>query len=238
MKIILTNKLTRNSLTEGRTFQMGFGFAKKLSNNTYVVVSPISACKDYLNDVVYTENTGDKMKPIYGFNYGVKKNIFDKNAYLCFSILFFKNKNLELSQSSSYNENIFKKDIENLDKNYKNIQKMINNIENKLNIEEKSIFYKIDSNLYLAKMSLYWVKSTHLISLYTLLLRAFQYTDKYVEPLEFLSKYPYNLESSLVSIVLPKLKKIINDGYKQQDFTQFNPIMSSTIHNCGICAYD
>ena len=51
--IQIINKQCRSKLCEGRSYQMGFAFLKKLDNNTFETVQPISPCKDYLNDVIF-----------------------------------------------------------------------------------------------------------------------------------------------------------------------------------------
>ena len=84
LKII--DKQNRGKLNEGRNYQMGFAFCKKVSNKVLETIQPISPCKDYLNDVVYSERTGKNVSA-YGLNTS-KLGLFDKKKK---SILSHKN---------------------------------------------------------------------------------------------------------------------------------------------------
>jgi hypothetical protein len=238
MKITLINEKDRTKLCEGRQYQMGFGFAKKIEKNVYEMIQPISACKDYLNDVVYTESTGKSIGAVFGFHYGDKKDLFKNNdPYLVFSILDYKIPPKLETQRTSYPTSTFIADKERLNKNYLEIQKMINDIEDLLKVKKKSEFIKIDDNLFLSKMDMFWVSGTHLISLYSLLIRAFQHSDGYQDPMKFLESYPYNIEQILVQGALPRLKNIISGGYNPKEPNDKIPYSVYLIHNCGILAY-
>ncbi len=50
--ITIINKKTRNNLGEGKNYQMGFGFLKKTGENEYINITAISACREYLNDII------------------------------------------------------------------------------------------------------------------------------------------------------------------------------------------
>lgn len=225
------NKNTRKRLNEGRDYQMGFAFAKKLDDENYQLVQPLSPCKDYLNDVIFAEHTGKSIE-VYG-SISEKNDIFEDKAYLCFAIMPNK-------YDSLYNKTILPQDIENLNKRYVFIEAMIHNIEMLLGLKEKTTIFKVEENLYLAEVPLYWIQSSWTISLYSLLIRAFQYTEEYVDPMEYLKAYPYNMEQMLVKNALPKLEDIIKNGIRKQDFSTYgdtNKSMSQ-IHNHGILAYE
>ena len=70
----ITEKHDRNVLIEGRSSGMGFAMLKKDKTN-YETVNPLSPCKDYLNEVVFTENTGYPTKA-HGLDYKEKLDIF------------------------------------------------------------------------------------------------------------------------------------------------------------------
>lgn len=225
------NKNTRKELSEGRDYQMGFAFAKRLDDKNYQLVQPLSPCKDYLNDVIFAEHTGKRIT-VYG-SISEKNDIFEDKAYLCFAIMPNK-------YDSPYNKTILVQDITNLNARFKTINSMINNIEKLLGIEEQTLIQQVEENLYLAIAPLYWIQSSWAISLYSLLIRAFQYAEEYIDPLEYLKAYPYNMEQMLVRNALPKLEYIIKNGIRKQDFSTYgntNQSMSQ-IHNHGILSYE
>ena len=207
------NGNTRSKLFEGRNYQMGFAFAKKLDEDTFQLVQPISPCKDYLNDVIFSELTGRKLS-IHGCK-SEKNDIFDKHAYLCFSIMPKK------TTTDPYNGKQMSDEIENLSKTYLIIQKMINDVEDSFKVEERTEIFKVEDNLYLAIVPLYWTMSTWAISLYSLLIRAFQYVKEYVPFMPLLEEYPYYIEQMLVMQALPKIKFIAEKGFPKQDFTPY-----------------
>ena len=83
----LIDKQNRRTLGEGRNYGMGMACLKKDGDN-FETVCPITACKDFISDVIYSELTG---KPYYAYGLSTsKKDIFDyKNdeAYFVFAIL-------------------------------------------------------------------------------------------------------------------------------------------------------
>ena len=114
MNIKIKNNKNRDSLNEGKNYQLGFGFVKKKRYNVYEVITPISACREYLNDVAYSENTGNKISA-HGLSYE-KNNILEDNyIYLLTSVLKQK------TRSSYINYKNYEEDIEILNNNYENL---------------------------------------------------------------------------------------------------------------------
>ena len=221
--ITIINEKTRDNLGEGRSYQMGFAFLKKLrKKDTYETVQPISPCKDYLNDVVFAEHSGRSISA-YGLT-ATKKNIFKDGAYLCFAIC--PNKYGEYAK--------MKEDIQRLSESYVHIEKMINEIEKKFNLNELSKITQVNEDLYFVDLPKFWIQATYTISLYSLLIRAFQYVKKYEDPIELMGKYPYNLEAMLVRQSLPKMIKAFEEGFKAQDFSK---LTGTSVHNFGILEY-
>ena len=222
MKLI--DKKNRSILGEGRSHQMGFAFLKKhKTQDTYTTVQPISTCKDYLNDVVWSEHTGKEITA-YGLKYK-KKNIFDKtNAYIVLSILPYKGGN----EYPNYHQ-----DIKNLAKNYKLLNKFINYFDEKLGMFPSEIT-EVEPNKYIVKFDYKWCKSTYGISLFSLLLRAGQFYKKgdcmkYLK--EFQTEFPP--DNYLVLNTVPKLAKFIADkSIPDQELDKLEG--GTTAHNYGI----
>jgi len=162
MKII--NNFSRGSLNEGRSFGFGFGFAKKQNNETFISVMPISPCKDYLNDTLYAEKTGDILNFIYGFKYSQINNLFNE-PYLYLLIKVYGDPKGE----------------KHLQEHYQDLQFLINTLEDKLGLDQKTKITLVEK-YYLITVPLFWGSKVYLISLYTLLLRAFQTYEKQFEP--------------------------------------------------------
>jgi hypothetical protein len=157
---------TRSKLNEGRTEGIGFAFLKKVGDTAYEAVQPISTCKDYLNGVVYSEQTG---RPFYAYGLSTSKNdIFKDFAYLVFATLGPKYG----GKHSSYDD-----EAKLLDTNLPNTQKMINDIEAILKIKGTTVLTNVGSNQVLASIPLEWVASTWMISLWSFIARnAIYYT--------------------------------------------------------------
>ena len=159
MKII--DKQKRSILSEGRNYGLGFAFLKRIDDETFETIQPISRCKDYLNDVVYSELTG---KPFSAWGLLTKKEgIFDgDHAYMAISVCLLGR---SLSNYSGYDE-----DRKRMAENGENMAEFIHKIEAKLGMG-KTKFHQINDNLKLLTMDKQWVAGTYLVSLYGLMLR-------------------------------------------------------------------
>ena len=125
MKFI--NKQNRGILSEGRNHGMGFAFCK-CDGETVETIMPISPCKDYLNDVVYSERSGQD-----SLNHGLKTTklgLFEdkQSAYMVASIC-----GRGAKKPAAYAG--MDGDIELLNNNFKNIEKAINWMEDRLKLE-------------------------------------------------------------------------------------------------------
>jgi len=159
MKII--NNQNRSVLHEGRNYGLGFAFLRKIDDETFETIQPISPCKDYLNDVVYSEATG-KPFSAWGLNTS-KQDIFDDGrAYMAISVCKMGK---SLSAYLGYDD-----ELELMAKNGDNMAEFIHKIESKLGIS-KTKFTRVSDNLKLLDMDTQWVAATYLISLYALMLR-------------------------------------------------------------------
>ncbi|XAI97316.1 hypothetical protein [Leptolyngbya phage Lbo-JY46] len=226
MKIV--TKKGREKLEEGRDHGLGFAFAK-LQKYGLKAMMPLSACKDYLNDVVYTELTGEKIGSIYGFSYGVKKNIFlqTKYGFLLMSVLNHRN-GTEWPLNSRY----LKAFVEGI----KNCQSLINTFCREILQEECD--FKIlqhSENLFYCCVPPVFLTNTYGISLLTLLLRnGYKYSEG--TPIkDFLKNPPKDFYTSDLYMLndLSRIIDIIN-LYTYISSPQKTDLHINTVHNQGI----
>ena len=240
--ITITPKEGRDDLTEGRTYGMAFAFVKKMkTKNKYKMVQPLSPCKDYLAEPVFTENTGIWSRA-YGLEYKKKLNIFSKKfAYLVIKILKTTNNTYP---SSIYN---YEDDCELLDKNYKIIEANINDMEKHLELSNLTeivpcvIMDKGHNNndrdnddAYLMKVPIEWCQNISSISLYTLLIRSLMRSDKKVDITEYHEQYKHSDgDRNLLSMCKDKIQKIYNKKKLPINQHSFDSIPAMP-HNYGI----
>ena len=157
----------RSKLCEGRDFGVGFTILNK-KGSKFETYLPFTACRDYLNDFAYVESTKKEIGNIYGYNHKLL-NCFDKK-----NIVYFGVKTLHRNKEGNYDKFDELQNI--LINNYKNLQIFLNRIETDLNIKIKTRIV-LDKDTLIIKCSKFWVKSTPLISVYTLLIRCYFNTD-------------------------------------------------------------
>jgi hypothetical protein len=213
----------RKKLGEGRTYGIGFALCKNLGNNKFETVLPISACKDYLNDVIFSEATG-KSITAHGLSYS-KKGIFEGQdfAYAVMSMLDNNH-----GSSSKYQD-----DVKTLEANYENLNTFINFFEEKFGVETLTKFEKIGDNLYFSPISKYWVDATYKISLWGLLLRSALNYDGTITPWEFVKSGKSTTDSYLLNSIVPKIEKLMSGFVPKIYF----PEGGYQVHNCGIVGY-
>ncbi len=223
MKLI--DNQDRNILQEGRNFQMGFAFCK-YENKTLTTVQPISPCKDYLNDVVFSEHTNMPCSA-YGLHYK-KNNIFDKRNYMVFKIC-------ESFNDGKYNG--YEEHIKNLNSNIKNLIDFVQFFDKKFKVRYKSIIRKTDiENTYYVSFDYDWCKSTYGISLYSFLLRIGQFYDG-SEIMSFIENYnSFNEDVYLMNDIRPILTDLLEEGkLPEQDLFKYKG--NTILHDTGILKY-
>jgi hypothetical protein len=228
----------RGVLSEGRNSNMGFAMLKKVKKDSYETVNPISPCKDYLAEVVFTENTGIGTNGC-GLKYPKKLNIYDKDrAYMVITI--------QQSMSGGYSYKIrggYEADKTWLKANYKRLETLLNKFEVQLGFDVKTSVEEANDDYYLITLPLEWTKSTISISLYSLLLRVGQLYDNQEDIIDFLEKLPTSIDKSLINSALPRIKLILKEKrlpeQPENHITQastkdayFSP------HGYGICSWD
>lgn len=218
-KLTYVSNHPRSVLTEGRNYGLGFGFAKK-EGNVLTSVMPISPCKDYLNDVVYTEKTGN---PYSAFGLKTTKTgcFEDGNAYLVMSVCL-----MGARISATYST--YEKDKESLAQNVGYMQEAINWFEEKFGVNGRTKIEKIEDNLYVAIAPLFWTEATYLISLYSLILRCAM--EKSSGPaMEVLTNNAPSGDYGSAKAAVPNVEQMLGGKIPKQDMS-----VNFGVHNCGI----
>lgn len=232
--IVLIDKTDRKKLCEGRNSQMGFAFLKKLSDDEYEAVQPISPCKDYLNDVVWAEHN-DKPIGVYGLSYK-KVGIFnDDYNYIAIQLL----KTTGGTYHNGTNGGTLEKDQENLHTNIDSLEKVIHYVEEKLGCPNRTKIDRFTSNTdqYLVAVPMFWCHSTNMISLYSLLLRMAQFMKKDEKPEEFLKTFKHPLDLGLWNAAKLRYARMLSDGVDKiaMPAKEIASWTSHQVHNYGIC---
>ncbi len=240
MEIKIKEVCNRGVLGEGRDSGMGFAFLKKKKEGVFETVQPVSPCKDYLAEVVFTELTGIGTQGC-GLKYPKKLDIEDKDYfYLAIQIQTRKG-------GGYHGRSTFEKDTESLKTNYVNIEKFINQIEDLLELKNKTTILKANDDYYLINVPKEWCISSIMISMYTLLIRCAQVYDGKQDVNEFmekLSKDTSNIDGPLLGTALPRIKEILKT---KQFVSQYQRDLEQSLkkdntywspHNNGICSWN
>lgn len=223
----------RSKLNEGRNYGVGFTILNKKSSKfeTYL---PFTACRDYLNDFAYVESTKKEIGEIYGYNHKLL-NCFDNK-----NIVYFGVNTLHYRSGNNYDK--FDELQQILINNYKNLELFLNTIENQLGIKIKTKI-ELEEDTLIIKCSKFWVKSTPLISVYTLLIRCYFN----IEPLEgkpiidiLKNNTPFITADSMMKnscigfyeMYMDNKSKFIKPNYNGYDLVKENT--PGLIHNFGI----
>ena len=223
----------RSKLSEGRNYGVGFTILNK-KGSKFETYLPFTACRDYLNDFAYVESTKKEIGEIYGYNHKLL-NCFDKK-----NIVYFSVKPLHYKSGNKYEK--FDELQKTLINNYKNLELFLNIIEDKLRIKIQTKI-ELDEDTLIIKCSKFWVKSTPLISVYTLLIRCYFNVDiTEIKPIIDILKdnNPFINADSMMKkpcidfyeLYLDNKSKFINPNYKSYGLVkEGNP---GLIHNFGI----
>lgn len=204
--ITIIDKKNRGVLCEGRNNGMAFGFLQQLKENVFQTVQPPSPCKDYLAEVVFTEKYGIPTKA-FGLFYKEKLGIFTDVAYLAIKMMgtqgyggYSYGKSLEIDKKL-------------LEENYKNIERLMNDFEKRIGIKVKTTIEPANDDFFLVKLSSDWCRSSHSISLYSLLVRVLMVaTKKDKDIVSFLESYSYHSgDKQLLSQSMAKIKLILKE---------------------------
>ena len=223
----------RSELSEGRNYGVGFTILNK-KGSKFETCLPFTACRDYLNDFAYVESTKKEIGEIYGYNHKLL-NCFDKK-----NIVYFGVKALNYNNNNgNYNKLDELQNI--LINNYKNLQIFLNEIEEDLNIRVKTSI-ELDEDTLIIKCSKFWVKSTPLISVYTLLIRCYFNTDLEGNSIVDILKnnVPFiNADSMMKQLCIDFYEMYLNNKSKfiNPDYNGYGLVKNDNpglIHNFGI----
>lgn len=233
LKINITTN--RNRLVEGRVAGMGFGILKKIGRTHYETVSPISPCKDYLAEVVFTENTGVPSRA-FGYEHAKKLGLFENTRYGYLAIQLCKDRDNNYLINRNYEA-----DSEFLSKNFKNIEKLLNAFEKEIGIVTKTKIYRCKEGVYIIKGSTDWFSASQNISLYTLLIRTGQLYDGEMNHWEFISNYHIDIiDRSYLNTAIKNLKIITEKKELPPNRVPYNIKDGrwARPHDYGICQWD
>ena len=223
----------RSKLSEGRNYGVGFTILNK-KGSKFETYLPFTACRDYLNDFAYVESTKNEIGEIYGYNHKLL-NCFDNK-----NIVYFGVNTLHYEGGNYYAKFDELQNI--LINNYKNLELFLNRIEDNLGVKIKSSI-ELDEDTLIIKCSKFWVKSTPLISVYTLLIRCYFNIETLENKsiLEILqNNVPFINDDSMMKkscinfyeMYLNNKSKFINPNYNGYDLVKEGE--PCHIHNFGI----
>lgn len=220
--MILVEEHDRNILSEGKNYGMGFAFCKK-NDDVYTTTHAITACKDFLNDQVWSDKTGEDYY-IYGLKTKPMDLFLEEYSYMAISILKYQR---TLCEYQGY-----KDDVKKLNEGYKTLESFINQIETKLKIKNLSKINRVEDNKFLVSFPSFWADNTYLISLYTLLLRSGLNYKNGEDVFEFLtSRRVPACDAIYLENAVTKLKKMIEGYIPVQDMKELRSPHSMGIVN-------
>lgn len=223
-KLVLIDKKPRSVLSEGRSWGVGFAFAKRKGRELHLV-QPISPCKDYLNEVIYTEATG---KPSSACGLSVTKTG-------CFEDGFGKLVAAECKSMGGYDYKGYNQELEYLNEDRGNVERFLRWWEDKIKIQPTNIC-KLENNRFLFLHDLFWTKGTYLISLYCCLIRTAiegQWGVKSTtDPYEYAMKESTAQDAQYIRQNKDKVDRILKGEVPQQDFSKVG-----CPHGLGICGW-
>lgn len=236
MTKIIKEVLDRKVLGEGRNQGIGFAMLQKIDENEFHTVNPISPCKDYLAEVIFTENTGYSTNGC-GLDYPEKKNILSEKV----SYLVFKN---QKTKQSDFNVDgmTFEQFSKDLKEKIPNIINFINKYQRRFSNYVPMKIEEANEEQYLVTFDSRWAMSTMSISLFTLLLRIGKHY-KSGTILSFLLNFDKkSIDYSLVNTAFKKILRIYESkklpGIPNLQIEARKKSSSWSPHNLGICAWD
>lgn len=234
LKITIENKFDRSILGEGRNYGIGFAFLNPTKDSkVFDTMQAFTACKDYLNDLVFIEKFKVKLSKVFGFEHTYTGFFKDKEfVYLGVQVVHYKTKKpWEKFEEAS----------KTLIKNKKNLLTSLNKLEEFLGLttNRTSIEGEFDDGL-LLKIPSFWVERGWLISLYTLWIRCFFNIEEKISKFEF-TKMINSQETNIFIKQDAYLFKVIQTFITQTGFDELikqdNPVPTSTagvVHGLGI----
>ena len=165
--MIVKDKTNRNILIEGRNKGFGISFAQiNTRDDDLQVLIPISACKDFLNDQIYTFHTGITIKQYGLTTINVKNYLNNDYFYMVGKILHHK-----VKAHGTYSN--YDRDLQFSIDNRNALLSFINYFEMELKLDSLTEFLYCENNesLIIFKVPSIWALNTYNISFYTMLAR-------------------------------------------------------------------
>lgn len=222
----------RSQLSEGRNFGIGFSILNKIKNKfeTYL---PFTACRDYLNDFIFVEETKQEIGSAHGYEHKLL-NCFKRKQFFYLGV-----NTLDYNNDGPWS--LKEKATKKLINNYKNLESFLNYFETRLNLKTRTSI-EIDEDTLILKVPIYWSKSTPLISVYTLLIRCyFNMEDVSVIDETTLSSHKPLIEGDtyFTKHCVNFFNKIETLKFDKVEYNKFKVVPSAvyTVHNFGIVGY-
>lgn len=227
LRKIKLSSIKRSTFAEGRNSGMGFAFAKR-EGSVFNASQPLSACKDFLNDEVWSEVTGNPYK-MYGQK-SFKKDLFTDKRYAYMLISFLP------PNGSSENE-WSKKGLTELIENKDNVRRILRKLDSIMQTKYRTEVELTDNpDVLLVKMPIEYTKTSYATGLYTLICRNgvnYNQGDNFLKYLKEGNIYPqdkYLLPSAIKFFELSKEKQ-------QNIFEQSSNFINGCPHDKGIVDY-
>lgn len=259
---MIIQKQNRELLGEGRNFGMGYSFLKKNKDEkNYDTVLAFTACKDYLNDVIYVER-GPKhtLNKVHGFKHEYEK-LFEKEENFFYFGLCPLNRNGIAKDEKGWL--LYDRYVKFMEENIIYLMLAVNEMERIFNFSSPTILVQKDQVLikgelvpaYVLKVPIEWSKSPYHISFYGVFLRYYlglkdlkdlkKYNPFIPDDAYHLGNITYILENGLEVLEYPSelynktsnKHTIHNDGYvsaisKDKLFKKNNTDKQKTIDLC------
>jgi hypothetical protein len=199
----------RGRLSEGRSEGPSFSFCKR-TDNDFEAVHPLSGCKDYLNDVVYTEATKE---PTTQYGLTTKYHgLFEKEpfGYLAMSVIAGYGCSLHSGLKNT------------LDKMMANVARMescMHFFEEKFDIPERTEIHKTGDNMLVVFVPLWWCRANYRISLYTLVLRNAMYWDGKEDIIKWMGAWK-TADRYGIHKIIPKVLQMIDGNMPEPVYPQ------------------
>lgn len=167
---MITNNFSRSILSEGRCYGFGFSVLDKISDTDFNTMMAFTCCKDYINDFVYVEQTGEKLEKVYGFSHDYTGKLKDQEYF------YLGIRPLHFADTRPYTKFDELSDL--IKSNNSNLITFLNKLEELFKLETFTILDSIQEDVLILKVPIFWAKFGFLISLYTLYIRCFMNITK------------------------------------------------------------
>lgn len=232
MKIKFINNLQgkRTKLNEGRSQGDAYAFCKRAGPGVFEAIQPLSTCKDYLNDVVWSENTGNS-----GLFYGLQSKpcgcFGGRYAYIAISILpHAGDPNYKHPEHSRLVELL-------LSLCNPKRPSLLSQAEEALGVKWKTKFFDAGEGVVIAALPRFWTKYMYLISLWSLLTRLDITYDGKLDLIKYMEAYSWD-DTYIVKGVLPKLQRLIKGERPKQPMPNANLANTFNVHNAGAYSFN